>query len=108
MKTVRSRRVSEPQKLPKSADKHFYRTFFLSVWGKLSPKKLFLRKSETSGLLINTTADYKYSRSMKENLLLPIRMQSSEKAKNILEKKKRHTLSIFEIIDWEKRGYLNE
>ena len=28
MKTVRSRRVSEPQKLPKSADKHFYRTFF--------------------------------------------------------------------------------
>ena len=45
---------------------------------------------------------------MKENLLLPIRMQSSEKAKNILEKKKRHTLSIFEIIDWEKRGYLNE
>ena len=74
----------------------------------MSPKKLFLRKSETSGLLINTTADYKYSRSMKENLLLPIRMQSSEKAKNILEKKKRHTLRIFEIIDWEKRGYLNE
>ena len=74
----------------------------------MSPKKLFLRKSETSGLLINTTADCKYSRSMKENLLLPIRMQSSEKAKNILEKKKGHTLSIFEIIDWEKRGYLNE
>ena len=77
------------------------------------------------------TADYKYSRSNRENLQLPIQMQLSKKPKTFLlhfycvfiaflesklkfehfEKKKRknepHSLSISEIIDTERRGYLN-
>ena len=76
------------------------------------------------------TADYKYSRCNRENLRLPIQMQLSKKPKTLLlhfycvfiaflesklkfehfEKKKKkepHTLSISEIIDTERRGYLN-
>ena len=66
------------------------------------------------------TADYKYSRSNRENLPLPIQMQLSKKPKifcqflhfwnlqwilNIL-KKRSHSLSISKIIDSERLLYL--
>ena len=67
------------------------------------------------------TAKYKYSRSNRENLPLPIQMQISKKLKTFccdfiaflestlnvehFEKKEPHSLSISEII--ESRGYLN-
>ena len=70
------------------------------------------------------TADYEYSRSNRENLLLPSQMQLSKKLKifcyvliaflestlnfeHFEKKKKPHSLSISEIIDSEKRSYLN-
>ena len=71
------------------------------------------------------TADYEHSRSNRENLLLPTQMQLSKKTKNFLscfycifgiyiklwtfwkKKNEPHSLSISEIIDSEKRGYLN-
>ena len=78
------------------------------------------------GLLFNTlTADYEYSRSNRENLPLPIQMQLFKKPKTFCcifiaflestlnfeyfekKKKKSHSLSISEIIDSERRGYLN-
>ena len=69
-----SERVSESQKLPKSAEKYFYPTFS-SFWAKLSQQKLFLIRSEILGLLVITlTANYEYSRSNRENLPLPIQL----------------------------------
>ena len=47
------------------------------------------------------TADYEYSRSNRENLLLPIRMQLSENL-NVLKKNKRHRSSISEIINSQR------
>ena len=74
-----SERVNESQKLLKSAEKYFYSTFS-SFSAKLSQKKLFLIRPEILGQLDNTlTANYKYSRSNRENLLLPIQINFSEK-----------------------------
>ena len=74
------------------------------------------------------TANYEYSRSNRENLPLPIQMQLSKKAKIFccifisflkstlnfehFEKKKKKkkgpsSLSISEVIDSERRAYLN-
>ena len=42
--------------------------------------ELFLIRSETLGVLVNTlTANYEYSRSNRENLPLPIQMKVSKK-----------------------------
>ena len=77
-----------------------------------------------SHFLINTlTANYKYSRSNRENLPLPIQIQLSEKLNknfkfllllwnlhkllNIFLKNELHCSNIFEVIDSEKRAYLN-
>ena len=104
---------SQPQKLLKSAEKHFYPTF-----------SSFLVRSKILGLLVNTlTADYKYSRSNRENLPLPNQVQLSKKRKTLccnfiavlkstlnfihFEKNEAHSFSISEIIDSERRGYLN-
>ena len=52
----------------------------------MSYKKLFLVRSEISGLLVNMlTANYEYSRINRENLPLPIQMQLSEKPKTFPE-----------------------
>ena len=71
------------------------------------------------------TANYVYSRSNRENLPLPIQMQLSEKPKTFFEffiafleskvnfehfekkKNESHNLSISEVIDFERRAYLN-
>ena len=81
--------------------------------------------SAMNGLsFINTlTANYDYSRSNRENLSLPIQMQLSEKPKtfcqyfiaflestlnlNILKKHESHSSSISEVIESERRAYLN-
>ena len=74
-----SERVKESQKLMKSVEKYFYRTFS-SLWAKLSQKKLFLIISDILGLLHNTlTANYEYSRSNRENLQFPIQIKLSKK-----------------------------
>ena len=74
-----SEHVNESQKLLKSAEKYFYPTFSL-FWAKLSQEKLFLIRSDISGLLVDTlTANYQYSRSNRENLPLPIQMKLSKK-----------------------------
>ena len=73
---------------------------------------------------INTvTTDYEYSRSNKENLQLPIQRQLSEKLKTFsqffiaslkctlnledFEKNEPHSSSISEVIDSERRAYIN-
>ena len=70
------------------------------------------------------TANYEYSRSNRENLPLPIQMQLSKKLKRIciffivcleftlnfeyFEKKNElHSVRISEVIDFERRAYLN-
>ena len=71
------------------------------------------------------TANYKYSRSNRENLSLPIQMQLSEKPKIFCQffiaflestlnfehfetkKNESHNSSISEVIDSERRAYLN-
>ena len=74
-----SERVNESQKLVQSAEKNFYPTFS-SFWAELSKKKLFLIRSEVLGLLDNTlNANYEYFRSNRENLPLPIQIESSKK-----------------------------
>ena len=69
------------------------------------------------------TANSEYSRSNRENLPLPVQMQLSEKPKTFcqffiaflestlhfkhFEKKGPYSLSISEVIDFERRAYLN-
>ena len=75
LKPFGSGRVSEFQKLLKSAEKYFDPTFSL-FWAQLNQEKLLLIKSEILGLLVNTlTANYEYSRGNGENLLLPIQIK---------------------------------
>ena len=92
----------------------------------MSWKKLFLVISQILGLLVNTlTASYEYSRSNSENLPLPIQTQLSEKPKSFFgifiaflesrlnfedfeKKNEPHSLSISEVIDCERRAYLNK
>ena len=74
-----SERVNESQKLLKSTENYFYPTFS-SFWAKLSEKKLFLIRSGILGLLAHTfTANYGYSASNRENLILPIQIKLSKK-----------------------------
>ena len=69
------------------------------------------------------TTNYEYSRSNRDNLPLPIQRQLSEKLKTFsqffiallectlyvehFEKNKSHSSSISEVIDSERRAYLN-
>ena len=84
-----------------------------------------LVRSEILGLLVNIlTANYEYSRSNTDNLPLPFQMQLSEKLKKYFAffivflqsalnfehfflKKEPHTRSISEVIDSQRRVYLN-
>ena len=114
--------VNYSQKLLRSKEKYFYPTFS-SFCAKLSLKKLFSMGSEIVGLLGETfTANYKYSRSNRENLRLPIQIKFSKSASNFCfisltfleskwnlkcsEKRGRHTSSVFEFIDSEKCAHL--
>ena len=74
-----SERVNESQNLLKSAEKDFYPNLS-SFWAKLSYEKLFLLKSDISGLFVNTlTANLRYSHSNRETLRLPIQTKLSKK-----------------------------
>ena len=84
-----------------------------------------LVRSEILGLLVNTlTANYEYSRSNTDNLPLPFQMQLSEKLKRFFaffiafaesalnfehfeQKKWLHSFGISEVIDSQRRVYLN-
>ena len=66
-KPFASERVNKCQKLLRSAEKYFYPTFS--------------SRSKILGLLNTLTANYEYSCSNTENLLLTIQMQLSEKLK---------------------------
>ena len=74
-----SERVNESEKLLKSAEKDFCPNFS-AFWAKLSYEKLFLLRSEISGLFVNTlTANLKYSHSNRETLRLPTQIKLSKK-----------------------------
>ena len=80
LKPCGSERVNESQNVLKSAEKYFYNTFS-SIWAQLSSKRLFLRRSQILGLLVNPlTAIYEYSHSNRENIPLPIQIKFSKKA----------------------------
>ena len=128
LKPFGSERVNESQKLLKSAEKCFYPTFS-SLWTKLTEEKLFLIRSQISGLLVNPlTGNYEYSRSNRENLPLPIQIKLSRKPIIFYEffffffycifemyikfpmfwrKHAGHTSSISEVLDSERCVYLN-
>ena len=119
-----SERVNEPQKLLKSAEKHFYPTFS-SFWAKLSWRKLFLTKYEILRLLVNTLPpNYQYSRSNRENYII---INSKEiiwktiiflryflsifaiyfKFPMFWNKHERYRSNISEVIESERCAYLN-
>ena len=71
--------VNSSGKLLKSTGKDFYPTFS-SFSARLSYKIFFLFRSRILGLLINTlTVNYEYSRSIRDNLPLPIHIKLSKK-----------------------------
>ena len=83
-KPFASERVNTSLKLLKSEEKYFYPTFS-SFFTNLSLKKLFSIRSESLGLLVKTlTANYEYSPSNRENLLLQIQIKLSKKPQTCL------------------------
>ena len=119
-----SQRVSDSQKLPKSAQHYFYR-ILRSIWDKVGWKILLLVRYEILALFVNTlTADDRYSRHSRENILHYFQMQLSQNPKTFLKffieflkstsnfeyfELKYESLgsSISEIMDSERHGYLN-
>ena len=78
-KPIGTERVNSSEKLLKSTGKDFYPTFS-SFSARLSYKNFFLFRSQILGLLINRlTVNYEYSRSIRENLPLPIHIKLSKK-----------------------------
>ena len=112
------------QTLLKSARHHYY-PLFLSIRGKLSSKKLPSVKYEILSLFVNAlTADDKYSDSNMQNFPQQFQTPLSQKQKALsqffmaflkcewnlehFQKKDEYSsLIISEIIDAERRGYLN-
>ena len=77
-KPIGTESVNSSQKLLKSTEKDFYPTFS-SFSARLSYKNFFFFRSQILGLLINTlTVNCEYSRSIRENLPLPIQMKLSK------------------------------
>ena len=117
-------RVNGFQTLLKSARHHYY-PFFLSIRGKLSCKKLPSVWYEILSLFVNAlTVDDKYSRSNMQNFPEQFQTPLSQKQKtfsgffiaflkyawnleHFQKKDKYPSLIISEIIDAERRGYLN-
>ena len=95
------------------------------IWDKLSRKKSVLGRSEILGLFVNTlTVKYKYSRRNMQKLGQQLQRSLSQKEKTFSEfsiaflksksnvkkfekKGQSHSLSISEIIDFKRGGYLN-
>ena len=116
--------VKESEKLLKSAEKYFDPTFS-SFWTELSKKTFFLIRSKILGLFDKTlTANYKYFRSILQNLHVPIEIKLSEKPEMFCRiffvffgiyiksamfccKKNPHRSNISQVIESEKCAYLN-
>ena len=117
-------RLNGFQTLLKSA-RHYYYPFFSSILDKLSCKKSALVWCEILRLFVKTlTADDKYSGSNMQSLWQQFQTSLSQKQKTFsgffiaflkcawnlehFQKKDEYpSLFIYEIIDAEKRGYLN-
>ena len=116
--------VNGKEKLLKSA-RHYYYPIFPWVWDKLSWKKSALVRSKILGLFVNTlTAEYTYSRRNMQTFTQKIQTPLSLKQKSFsgffiaflkcswngehFEKKEESSsLSISEIIDSKRGGYLS-
>ena len=112
------------QTLLKSAQHHYY-PVFTRIWDKLSWEKCVLVASEILGLFLNTlTGEYKYSRRNMQKFSQQLQTPLSHKEKTFSEffiaflksksnlehfkkKDESHSLSISEIIDSKRGGYLN-
>ena len=117
-------RVNGFQTLPKSA-RHNYYPLFSSIRGKLSLEKSTSDWYEILRLFVNVlTADDKYSGSNMQNLLQQFQTPLSKKQKtfsgsfiaflkwiwnleHFQNKDEYRSLIISEVIDAERRGYLN-
>ena len=118
-----SQRVNESQSRLKSVRHNFY-TILPLLWDKLSCKKLFLVRFEILALFLNTMASNdKISRRNRDNFKQQIQRQLSENPKafsqfffaflkfpsnfgHFEKKEESRSLSISEIIDSQKDGYL--
>ena len=116
--------VSGKQTLLKSA-RHYYYSIFPWIWDKLSWKKSALVRSKILGLFVNTlTAEYTYSRRNMQTFTQQVQTQLSLKqktfcrffiaflkskwnGKHFQKKGESSSLSISEIIDSKKGGYLS-
>ena len=116
--------VNEYQTLLKSA-RHYYYPIFPSIWDKLSWKKSALVKSKILGLFVNTlTAQYTYCGRNMETLRQQVQTPLSLKQKtfsgffiaflkftwngeHFQKKGESSSLSISEIIDSKRGGYLS-
>ena len=105
--------------------RHYYYPIFPWIWDKLSWKKSALVRSKILGLLVNTlTAEYKYSRRNMKTLTQQVQTKFSLKQKTFSEffiaflkstwngehfqkKGESSSLSISEIIDSKRGGYLS-
>ena len=99
----------------KSAPQHFY-LIVSSIWDKSSWKTPPFVRCEISRLFVNNLIDDDmYCCHDTENFLQPIQMQVSKKLKNLKStsnfeqfelKDELHSLSISDIIESERRGYV--
>ena len=98
-------------------------SYFFFIWSIIELKKTFSFTSEILGQLVNPLIrDDKYFHNRTENISLPIQMELSEKQKVFrvvfiktlkftlnfehLKKNEPHSLSIFQIIHFQRRSYL--
>ena len=116
--------VNGQQTLFKSARHHYY-PIFPWIWDKLSWKKFGLVRSIILGLFVNTlTAEYKFSRRNVQTYAQPVQTPLSLKEKifsgffiaflkstcngeHFLKRGESSGLSILEIIDSKRGGYLS-
>ena len=117
--------VNEYETLLKSA-RHYYYPIFPWVWDKLSWKKSALVRSKILGLFVNTlTAEYTYSRRNMQTFTQQVQTPLSLKQKTFSRffiaflkstlngehfqtKGEFSSLSISEIIDSKRGGYLSD
>ena len=112
------------QTLLKSA-RHYYYPIFPGIWDKLSWKKSALVRSKILGLFVNPlTAEYTYSRRNMQTLTQQVQtplflkqkifseffiafLKSTWNGEHFQKKGESSSLSISEIIDSKRGGYLN-
>ena len=123
-KAFGNQRVNGKETLVKSA-RHYYYPIFPWIWDKLSWKKSSLVRSKILGLFVNTlTAEYTYSRRSMQTLTQQVQTPLSLKQKtfswffsaflkstwngeHFQKKWESSSLSIPEIIDSKRGGYLS-